>query len=293
MTDYGVSFDKKPVYRKDNAMSIIIISSDSDSIGREIAAKTAKAEGYEFQGRELLGKVADTYQIEKTKLAKALDEMPSFLGMSTKLRNRYLAYIQEATLGALLKEKVVCQGLAAHLYVLGVSHVLSVRILADAEKSLQQSVSKKGISHKEARKLIDRRNKLRRRWSMDAFNLDETDPSQYDLVINLSHIDGDEAGKIISETVAYRRFNPMTYSIECLQDLELAGRVRAALLEHFPDVRLRARGGTLVVETTALKREKQKRAKAIKEIAGKIPGVEYVEVHVINDIFRQAAESFR
>ena len=32
---------------------------------------------------------------------------------------------------------------------------------------------------------------------------------------------------------------------------------------------------------------------AIKEIAGRISGVEYVEVHVINDFFRQAAESFR
>ena len=84
----------------------------------------------------------------------------------------------------------------------------------------------------------------------------------------------------------------MTYSIKCMEDLELASRVRAALLERFPDVRVRANGGTLVVETTALKREKRKRAKAIKEIAGSIPRVEYVEVHVINDIFRQAAESF-
>ena len=98
---------------------------------------------------------------------------------------------------------------------------------------------------------------------------------------------------IITETVSYRRFHPMTYSIKCLQDLELASRVRAALMERFPDVRVRARSGTLVVETTALKREKRKRAQAIKEITGKIPGVEYVEVHVINDIFRQAAESFR
>jgi hypothetical protein len=47
------------------------------------------------------------------------------------------------------------------------------------------------------------------------------------------------------------------------------------------------------VETTALKREKQKRTKAIKKLTENIPGVDYVEVHVINDIFRQAAESFR
>jgi hypothetical protein len=153
--------------------------------------------------------------------------------------------------------------------------------------------SRGGVTISKAKKLIERRKRDRQRWSMDAFHLDETDPSRYDLVISLSQIDPNEAVKIITETVAYRRFEPMTYSIKCIQDLALANRVRATLLDRFPDVRVRANSGTLVVETTSLKREKQKRAKAIKELAGEIPGVEYVEVHVINDIFRQAAESFR
>jgi len=213
--------------------------------------------------------------------------------MSSKLLNRYLAYIQEAALTGLLADNVVCQGLSAHLYVLGVSHVLRARILSDPEKWVQQLVSKEGVSPKKAKKLFDRHKKIRRRWSMNAFHRDETDPSQYDLVISLSQIDRGEAVKIISETVSYRRFEPMTYSMKCLKDLELAGRVRAVLLERFPDVRVFAKSGTLVIETTALKREKIRRAEAIKEMAGKIAGVEYVEVHVINDIFRQAAESFR
>ena len=48
-------------------MSIIIISSDAYSTGREIATKTAEALGYEFQGREILKKVVDTHQIEASK----------------------------------------------------------------------------------------------------------------------------------------------------------------------------------------------------------------------------------
>jgi cytidylate kinase len=274
-------------------MSVIIISSDSYQVGREIAKKTAEALGYTYLGREILGKVADKYHVPESKLTQALDESPSLFGMSSKLQNRYLAYIQEAALTELLNDNMVCQGLAAHLYVLGVSHVLRARALSDSEKLAQQWSSQEGISLKKTRKLLDRRKNLRRRWSMDAFELDETDPSQYDLVISLSQIDQDEAVKIITETASYRRFSPMTYSIKCMKDRELAGRVRAALLERFPDVRVRANGGTLVVETTALKREKRKRAEVIKKIAGSIPGVEYVEVHVINDIFRQAAESFR
>ena len=57
---------------------------------------------------------------------------------------------------------------------------------------------------------------------MNAFGLDETDASKYDLSISLSQIDSDEAVKIIKDTVAYRRFHPMTYSVSCMEDLELA-----------------------------------------------------------------------
>jgi len=274
-------------------MSVIIISSDFYKTGQEIAQSAARVLGYKALDRDILGKVASKAGAPEVKLTQALDEGPTFLGLSSKLCHRYLAYIQEATLSELLKDNVVCHGLAAHLYVLGVSHVLRVRVLTDAEKRVQELVSQGALSVNKAKGFLERQKKERRRWSMEAFHLDETDPSQYDLVISLSQIDSDEAVKIIGETVAYRRFQPMTYSIKCMEDLALASRVRSALLERFPDVRVRANRGTLIVETTALRREKQKRAKAIKELAGELPGVEYVEVHVINDIFRQAAESFR
>jgi hypothetical protein len=150
-----------------------------------------------------------------------------------------------------------------------------------------------GISTRKARKFFDQEKKLRQRWSMDAFNIDETDPSHYDLVISMSNIDPGEAVKIMRETISYRRFKPMTYSKKCIQDLELASRVRTALIVRFSDVRVRANSGTVVVEITALRREKQKKVKLIKEISGNIPGVQYVEVHLINGIFRHEAGSFR
>ena len=274
-------------------MSVIIISSDSDQTGLEMARSTAENLDYQLINREILGSVADKYQIPEEKLLQALVECPSFLRMSSKLWNRYLAYLQEATLAELIKDDKVCQGLAAHLYVLGVSHVLKIRILSDPENLTQQRASQEGVSLEKARKLLNQEKKHRRRWSIDAFGLDETDPSHYDLVISLSKIDQDEAVRIIKETISYRRFRPMTYSIKCMHDIELSSRVRAALLERISDVRVRANSGTLVIETTALKREKQKRSNLIREIAGNIPGVEYVEVHVVNDIFRQAIESFR
>ena len=274
-------------------MPIIIISSDSYTTGRDIGERTAQAIGYDYVDRDILPPVCEKYGVQEEKLLKALEETPSFLGLSSKLRNKYLAYIQEATLGQLLDDNVVCHGLAAHLYVLGVSHALKVRVLTDPEVLGRDLASEATSSPDRAKKMLKRHEEQCRSWSLDAFNLDETDPSNYDMVISLAQIDPDEAVKTIVDTAGYRKFQPMTYSIKCLQDKELASRVRVPLMERFPDVKVTADGSTVVVETKAVKREKRKRTEAIKELAGSIEGVGYVEVHVATDIFRQAAESAR
>ncbi|MGM0664068.1 MAG: AAA family ATPase [Thermodesulfobacteriota bacterium] len=266
-------------------MPVIIVSSDSYGTGREIAESTAKFLGYEFIGREILAKTADKYGVSEARLTQALDEGPSFLRRSSKIRNRHLAYIQEVTLFELLKDNTVCQGLGAHLYVLGVSHVLRVRILSDPDKRINQLVRQQGVSISKAKKILDREKALQRRWSMNVFNLDETDPSHYDLVVSLSQIDSNEAVKIIKETVSYPRFKPMTYSMNCMEDLALSSRARAVLWEHFPDAKVQADRGTVVIETADFKWEKEKKAKAIKDMVRKIPGVEYVEVHVAGHLF--------
>ncbi len=274
-------------------MPIIIFSSDSYQNGIEIAKKTAEALGYKYVDREILNSVAAKHDIPEAKLVKALDETPSFMGMSSKAWNQYLAYIQEAVLGELLDDNVVTYGLAAHLYVLGVSHVLKVRILVDPDEKVGRVAEQQDVGFEKAKKLVRRLEKQRKRWSLDAFKLDETDPSFYDMMINTSQIDPEEAVGMISTATGYRKFKPMTYSIKCMQDRELAGRVKAALLSKFPDVRVQARDGAVVVEIKALKREKHKKTLAVKERVEQISGAHYVEVHVINDIFRQAAESGR
>ncbi|MFC1820558.1 AAA family ATPase [Thermodesulfobacteriota bacterium] len=273
-------------------MSIIIISSDSYNQGLEIASKVAETMDYTFLGREILNQVAEKYHLPEAKLRKAMDEMPRSFGMFSKLRKRYLAYIQAATLTELQKDNVVCQGLDAHLYVLGVSHVLKVRILSDPTLQAQQMASRMGIPPRKARKLLARNKKLHQRLSLDFFHLDETDPSIYELLISLRRIDQEEAVKIITETVSSQQFKPMTYSNKCMRDLELAGRVRAALLEPFPAVRVSANSGTLVVESIGLLQGRKKIAAAIKEQAQDIPGVEYVEVHFSNGFLRRTSESF-
>jgi cytidylate kinase len=281
-------------------MAIIIISSNSLPKAAQIAAETAKALNYQCAGRELLREVGAKYGVPEEKLHKTLDELPSLLGVSARAHALYLAYIEEAALGALSEDGAVCHGLAAHLYVRGVSHAFRVRILADPSELIRPAMGQNSVSPEKVAKLAKHEEALRRQWSLDFYRVDETAPSLYDLVIHLNRIAPDQvriapeqAVKMIIEASSHPKFRPMTYSVKCINDMALASRVRVALLGQFPDVVVEADGVSVVVETAAVPREKEKRIEAIEKLARSVPGVGHVDVHVANDTLRQAAESFR
>jgi cytidylate kinase len=272
-------------------MSIILISSDHYETGRAVAQQVAEATGYALLDREILGEVASASQIPEPKIRKSLEPSSSTVGFAAKVKNRALAAIQGTVMARLLDDKVVCHGLAAHLYVLGVSHVLKIRILCKEEERVSLITAERKVGIEKARKLLKKQEAAEKRWSLDVFGRDETNPSQYDMVISLSQIEPDEAVNAIVETVSYRKFQSMTYSIKCLRDKELSIRVKLALMEKYSDVDVTADGTTVVVRTKALRREKRKKTESIRAVAEQIPGVSYVEVHMVKDIFRQAAES--
>src|SRR4030065_2647893 len=205
-------------------MPVVTLSSDSHPLGREIAVRAASALGYDCVDREILKAVTERHGVPETDLHKALEESPSPFGISSKNHARYLAYIEEAVLAVLLRDNIVCHGLAAHLYVRGISHVLKIRILADPQKLAGEISSGRTLSFEKASALLKRRERFRRRWSLAAYRVDETDPSGYDMVISLTRIDPERAVQTLVETTGDRKFKPMTYSLTCMKEKTISSR---------------------------------------------------------------------
>ncbi len=275
-------------------MPIIIISSESVEEAQEIAQAAADALGYQCLGPEVLTDIAAKCGVPAEKLTEALGKSQSkFRRMRTKRRSQLLAYIEAEILDRLRADKIVCWGVAAHLYVQGVSHAMKVRLLANSEQQAEKIAQQQGISVQRAAKAVQAAIRKQEQWALSAYGLNEAESSMHDLVINLGQIDPDEAVRTITGAVAYRKFKPMTYSIKSLAENALAAKVKTKLLETLNDIRVQARDGKVVVTSKALKRERQKKAAAIKALAGQVEGVEFVEVHLINYVIREAAESFR
>lgn len=274
-------------------MPVITISADAFEKGREIAQAVADRLGWDYLGRQLLTTLAEKESLPEAELLKALEEPPGFLGMRPKRRRQLLNHVQAACLDRLAADDQVCYGLGAHLYVKGVSHVLKVRIITDLADRARTVAGVEGMPRERAEKLAKKAEQERRRWSTEFFGEDETDAAIYDLVISLSSLEPAKAVEIITDAAGYTKFQPMTYSKKCMQDMVLASKVRLKLMESFPDIRVLANDGTVVAHVKSLKRDQRKKQEAVRRLAGEVPGVEYVEVHVINDIFGQAVESGR
>ena len=170
-------------------MSIIIISSDVREIEEMIAEKVAEEKEYGLLDRSILNDLATREKIDPSKLIKALENTSSlFKKFLSRQWRYYLACIEAEVLELMLADNLVCWGLAAHLYVIGISHAMKVHILSGKSNRITKATEQMGGSFIDGEKYRTDELAKRKKWSQAAFAQDETDLSRYDLVINLDPI---------------------------------------------------------------------------------------------------------
>ena len=257
-------------------MSVVIISGEPYCRREEIAREAARELGYVCISREALAEASRRYSVPEEKLDEALKDPSTLLHRFSNTRTRNLAYFQAALTAALNKDNVVYYGDAGHMFVSEVSHVLTVRLMADLEERTASKAEKEGLSEEKAQELLLKEGQQRRKWFLSVFGLDGMEPGRFDLVINVAQISPERAANIIVETARDVKFQPITYSVKAMQDQELASRVRAALIEPYPDVTVTARNGDISIKTKALK--KKEKGTFIRDQVQGMEGVSYVEL---------------
>ena len=269
-------------------MNIITISTDRYTSGKEIAEEVARKMGYECVSREVILSAAKEFGIPEMKLLRAINDTPTILGMFSRERQRYMTYIKAVVADYMLKHEIVYHGLVGHPIIRGVSHVLKVRIIANIEDRTRLEMQRENSSEQKARKTITALDEQQRKWGKAVYGIDITNPIFYDLIINVGHIgstDTEDAVETIVNTAGHKKFQANTYSINCMKNIALSCKVKAALIERSSDIEVKSDKGNVYVYTKALKRKKQKQALAFKEEVLKMDGVEHVEVYGEKEAF--------
>jgi cytidylate kinase len=274
-------------------MSVVVMSSLSFSLGEEIARKAAERLDYAYVAEEVLREASGRSGIPEAQLRAALQDPPSLLGMSEATRKRRVAHVQAALYGYLLKNNVLYHSESVASVSKGVSHVLAVRVQARLEDRVTRKAKQDGVGEAAGRKALLREDKARLALAKLLFRAQDDDPGRFDLVIDSSEVGVDRAAEMIVETLNNKRYQPMTYSIRCMADLELSHRVRASLVDFDPQIEVEAAGGNVRVRTKTVGGRANKRVEEIRQRAAKLEGVKSVEVESVGDVFSRNSDVFR
>jgi len=271
-------------------MSIITISRGSYSRGKDVAEKVAQALGYECISRDVLIEVSEQFNIPEIKLVRAIHDAPSLLDRFGYGKERYVAYIRAALLKHVQKDNIVYHGLAGHFFLMGIPHVLKVRIIADIEDRIKEEMKRENISAETARFILKKDDDERRKWGLKLYGIDTSDPSLYDIVLHIKTLRVEDAVKILVDTAHLPSFKTTPESQGILDDLLVAAQVQANLVQEYPTSRVSCRDGEIFINVVAavtvvapLSAE-QEAIQRIRMHAMKVSGVKKVNVSVIPSI---------
>jgi cytidylate kinase len=258
-------------------MSIIAISRGPYSFGKEVSEKLAQKLGYECISREVLLKASSHFNVPELKLAEALDSAPSFIDRITFSKEKYVAYIRAALMEEAQKDGIVYHEFAGHFLMHGIPHMLKVNIVADLEDRVSEMVRRENLSAKEARKKLQKDDEELRKWSQRLYGINTWDPILYNLMVHIGPITVDDAVEVISSAAKLPCFQTTPQSQQVFNDLFLIARVRAALVEEFPDVTVTTKEGKVLVVAWGLGPHERETIDRISRLVKDATGIE-VEV---------------
>lgn len=249
-------------------MSSIALFSQHAKQSLEIGQQVASRLEFRLVSMQsLLELTAEQFQISPANLANVFKSKSSWLGGFSKKRAKLLACIEQQLCRLIADDRLIFAGYVGHPIFQEISHVLKVLLLT--HPSPRSAAPDPDI----------------KKWFSAAYQKDLEDPSLYDLTLNLAQLDVAEAAEIIINTMHHHKFAPMTYSIKCMNNLELSSRIKALLVDDYPDVTVKSHDGAVYIHSSGFKRGKQKAALNAKQRLLGIEGISHVEVYSDKKLF--------
>ncbi len=178
-------------------MAIITISRKIASLGDETAIALANLLGYNFIDRKTLEKHLLEKGISEHQLKKYDEKKPSFWASLSRERDSYFDYLREAVYDYAAKGDSIFIGRGGFAILKGVPGVYSVRLVAPDDVRIARLMQEFNWSEKEARALLEESDNNRDGFHKCFFNTKNSDPAQYNLVLNSGKISAETAAKII------------------------------------------------------------------------------------------------
>ncbi|MEW5984778.1 MAG: cytidylate kinase family protein [Acidobacteriota bacterium] len=254
-------------------MSVITISRGTFSGGLMLADRLSQQLGYRNIGRDLIVERAALSGVPQEILQNALQKPPSFLERLKHSKYIYLCLIQAALSEEVRQGRAIYLGNAGHLLLKG-APVLRARIVAPLDVRLRMAQERLKLTRSQALDHIQRTDNDRRKWTQYIYGVDWTDPSLYDVVLNLEFMTVQHACDVLATLVTKDPFALTPESQALFDNLALSSRLRANLATNTStedlEVDVSARAGVVTIRG---KFSSRYHMSEIERIARAVPGV--------------------
>ncbi len=248
-------------------------------MGKIVAQKVAQKLNYDLISREVLLDASSRFNVPEMKLEKAIHDAPGILERYRHGKQSYVAYIRSALVERVIGGNVVYHGLAGHLLLKGIPHVLKVRINADLERRVAIVMERDKIPAPDARARIMEDDKQRRKWTQSLYDQDPWDTSLYDLTICIDKLSVENAVDFISQAAGTEGFKSSEKSIQKAKDMSVACRVKASLVEEFPNISVTCEYGNVLIYIKGKDQVTGKLSKKLDHIRESINDIHHLETH--------------
>jgi cytidylate kinase len=260
-------------------MPIVAISRGTLSGGRALAETLSERLNYRCLSREqMMAAASQQYGVPEFELYEVVQKAPSIMGRLKLRRMRHLAYIQAVLCEHAKDDNLIYHGNCGHFLLVGVAHVLRVRVLADMAYRIKAAMSELKCSERAAKIHIHKVDKQRAKWTKFLYGKDWNAPEWYDILLNAERGGLEFMCAMVEHAIKQPQFQATPSSRKAMDDLLVASRLKAALA-GLPGIRLRnidvqCDGGNVVIQGIAKSPEL---LEAIGETATTTSGVRSVE----------------
>jgi two-component system response regulator CpxR len=229
-------------------MSVVRLFSATYCHGEEITKGIVKALGCEWlDDSYIVHETSERFDIAEHKLARTLSGGLSVFDSFTDERKRNTSCLKLVVAETMKRGRVVLSGFYGQLVPTGISHVLSVCIIAEIEHRYELAMQTCGVSKKEAQRIIQKDDEMSMRWTDFVRGKSPWDSDLYDVFIPTNRVGVDEAVKLVCENAQSSALVPTEDSLRAADDFILAAHVEVILGKTGHNVTVSARDGTVTL----------------------------------------------
>ena len=211
-------------------MTVITMTREMGSLGRDVALGLADRLGLELVQHELVEHIAEKMHMQESSVNRFLEGKANLLERWGINENDMSLYTTEELLGVAKRGNVLIRGWGATYVLREISHVTCIRVCAPVTMRARNVMDRVGIADLEvARKEVRRNDAAYARRMQQLFHVDYRDPMLYDMVFNTEKVSVDACIDMIAATIARPESQPNPESTARLEHMVTLAHVRSAL----------------------------------------------------------------